>query len=200
MRGRRLPACDDDRWTRTFVKGQTEKSRQPESTAGLPSNSGHILRLPACPSSADTVIATAVAIAAIRACRVERADRNTGRGHCLVDERCHRTGQQSISDLTRPLCDPHHSHSSCQGVRPVLLARIMDRWIMGGKGRVFRQYKSLSPDDRRTFNRWLEGNAVVGFILVAGLVAMALSASSSGREPVLASGKQVPDLVATAQK
>jgi len=43
---------------------------------------------------------------------------------------------------------------------------------MGGKGRVFRQYKSLSPDDRRTFNRWLEGNAVVGFILVAGLVAM----------------------------
>jgi hypothetical protein len=76
----------------------------------------------------------------------------------------------------------------------------MDRWIMGGKGRVFRQYKSLSPGDRRTFNRWLEGNAVVGFILVAGLVAMALSASSSGREPLLASAKQGPDLVATAQK
>jgi hypothetical protein len=70
---------------------------------------------------------------------------------------------------------------------------------MGGKGRVFQQAKKLSPADQLTFNRWLKGNAVVAFILAAGLVAMVMSGSNSVREPVQA-GKIAPDVVANADK
>jgi hypothetical protein len=68
---------------------------------------------------------------------------------------------------------------------------------MGGKGRVFQAAKKLSPQDRLTFHRWLKGNAVVAFLLAAGLVAMVMSGSKS-REPVLASGKMAPDVIATS--
>ena len=70
---------------------------------------------------------------------------------------------------------------------------------MGGKGRIFQQAKKLSPADRATFNRWLTGNAAVGLILVAGLVAMVMVGSIAGqREPALAGGKMAPDVLATA--
>jgi hypothetical protein len=79
--------------------------------------------------------------------------------------------------------------------------QITGRWIMGGKGRIFQQAKKLSPEDRLTFNRWLQGNAVVGFILAAGLVAMVMTGSNSGsHEPASAGGKMAPDVVATAHK
>jgi hypothetical protein len=71
---------------------------------------------------------------------------------------------------------------------------------MGGKGRVFQQAKKLSPQDRLTFHRWLTGNAVVAFILAAGLVAMVMWGSNSVREPALAAGKLTPDVVANADK
>ena len=49
-----------------------------------------------------------------------------------------------------------------------------------GNGKIFDQYKTLSPDDRRTFDRWLKGNAVFSLIMAAGLVAMAIAGLNSG--------------------
>jgi hypothetical protein len=42
--------------------------------------------------------------------------------------------------------------------------------------------KMLSREDQRTFDRWLNDNVIVGFILAVGLVAMAVVASSSGSQ------------------
>jgi hypothetical protein len=69
-----------------------------------------------------------------------------------------------------------------------------------GKGKIFDQYKTLSPDDRRTFDRWLKGNAVFGSIMAAGLVAMAVAGLNSGpSHDVELAGveRAAPDLVAT---
>jgi hypothetical protein len=51
---------------------------------------------------------------------------------------------------------------------------------MGSNGRP-TQYRDLSPQDQATFRRWLWLNTVVGVILAAGLVAMALVGSNADR-------------------
>ena len=38
---------------------------------------------------------------------------------------------------------------------------------------VIREYQKLSPEDRRTFDRWLKANAIFGAILAVGMLAMA---------------------------
>jgi hypothetical protein len=43
---------------------------------------------------------------------------------------------------------------------------------MGMKGQVLVQYQTMSPQDQATFRRWLRLNAVVGFLIAAGLVTM----------------------------
>jgi len=48
-----------------------------------------------------------------------------------------------------------------------------------GERFIDKSYRSMSPDDRRTFDRWLRANVAVGIILAAGLVAMALASSNS---------------------
>jgi hypothetical protein len=50
---------------------------------------------------------------------------------------------------------------------------------MGSKGQILLQYRTMSPQDQATFRRWLRLNAVVGSILAAGLVAMALVGSGA---------------------
>src|SRR5499427_6700697 len=40
-------------------------------------------------------------------------------------------------------------------------------------------YSRLSPEDQRTFDRWLKANAIVGAIFATGLIAMALTGSGS---------------------
>ena len=45
------------------------------------------------------------------------------------------------------------------------------------KGYLLSWRKSMSSEDRRTFDRWLKGNATVGAIFAAGLVAMAVFGS-----------------------
>jgi hypothetical protein len=73
----------------------------------------------------------------------------------------------------------------------------MDMHVMGGK--VFDQYKPLSRDDRRKFDRWVESNAVIGSILAAGLVAMAvagLNSGSSHHAELAGIERTAPDLVA----
>jgi hypothetical protein len=61
---------------------------------------------------------------------------------------------------------------------------------MGSKGQILIQYRTMSPQDQATFRRWLRLNAVVGSILTAGLVAMALVGSGAPRpgEEVVAGG------------
>jgi hypothetical protein len=54
-----------------------------------------------------------------------------------------------------------------------------------GKGEIARYYKFMSPADRRTFDRWLKANAIVGLILTTGIVAMAISGSKA-RDPAVA--------------
>jgi len=54
----------------------------------------------------------------------------------------------------------------------------MDEWIMTRNG-ILQQYELLSGEDQRKLDRWLEGNAVLGLILAAGLVAMALAGAVS---------------------
>jgi hypothetical protein len=67
------------------------------------------------------------------------------------------------------------------------------------RGRAFEQYRSMSPEDQRTFNRWVKANAVVGLIVSAGLIAMAVVGANSQRprDAILAAGKNAPELVAT---
>jgi hypothetical protein len=52
---------------------------------------------------------------------------------------------------------------------------------MGSKGQILVQYRTMSPEDQATFRRWLRLNAVVGSILAAGLVGMALVGSNAER-------------------
>jgi hypothetical protein len=47
------------------------------------------------------------------------------------------------------------------------------------KGEILAKYKHLSPDEQRTFARWLQANAVIGLIFVIALVAIALNGSQS---------------------
>ena len=66
--------------------------------------------------------------------------------------------------------------------------------------RISQRYKDLTPEDRRTFNRWLVINTAVGSIFAVGLLAMAVVGQNSGgyRNPVVASDK-TPDMVAIGQ-
>jgi hypothetical protein len=57
-----------------------------------------------------------------------------------------------------------------------------------GKGYISRFYKTMSPVDQRTYNRWLKANAILGLILAGGLVAMAIARRSSRRMPGCARG------------
>lgn len=48
-----------------------------------------------------------------------------------------------------------------------------------GKASVSLLYKKMSREDRSTFNRWLKANAIVGLILLIGIIAMAVADSRS---------------------
>jgi hypothetical protein len=68
-----------------------------------------------------------------------------------------------------------------------------------GRGKLF-DYKTLSPDDRRKFDRWLSSNAVIGSIFATWLVAMAVAGLNSGSShhgELAGVERSAPDLVAT---
>ena len=48
-----------------------------------------------------------------------------------------------------------------------------------GKRHIALDYRQLSSEDQRTFNRWLTANAIAGAVFAAGIVAMALIGSRS---------------------
>jgi len=46
-------------------------------------------------------------------------------------------------------------------------------------GDIVRRYRTLSSEDRVTFDRWLRASAGVGIIIAGGLIAMALAGANS---------------------
>ena len=60
-----------------------------------------------------------------------------------------------------------------------------------------RSYEKLSPEDRRTFDRWIQANAAIGLIFVAGLIAMAIAGSRSvdKRDTEVAENAKSPHIV-----
>jgi hypothetical protein len=67
---------------------------------------------------------------------------------------------------------------------------------------IARRYRTLSAEDRRRFDRWLNANAAVSLIIAGGLVAMALAAANSAgpRDATLANNRNVSDLVASEKR
>jgi hypothetical protein len=41
------------------------------------------------------------------------------------------------------------------------------------------EYQRMSPEDQRRFDGWMKANAVLGFILFLGMVAMALATTTN---------------------
>jgi hypothetical protein len=48
------------------------------------------------------------------------------------------------------------------------------------RGEILYEYEKLNSDDQKVFGRWLWANAVVGAILLTGLIALALQGDDSG--------------------
>jgi hypothetical protein len=48
------------------------------------------------------------------------------------------------------------------------------------RGEMVNEYQKLNSEDQKTFRRWLWSNTVVGAILLAGLIALALQGDESG--------------------
>jgi len=48
------------------------------------------------------------------------------------------------------------------------------------RGEIINEYQKLNSKDQKTFRRWLWANAVVGAILLTGLIALALQGDESG--------------------
>ena len=71
-----------------------------------------------------------------------------------------------------------------------------------GKGGISFHYRGLSPEDQRTFDRWLKANAVVGAIFATGLVVMALTGARSvaPRDAELASRTKASDVAVSEQR
>ena len=47
------------------------------------------------------------------------------------------------------------------------------------RGEITNEYQKLNPEDQKAFSRWLWVNAVVGAILLAGLITLATRADST---------------------
>src|ERR1700752_5111721 len=71
-----------------------------------------------------------------------------------------------------------------------------------GKDGIGSSYRGLSREDRRTFDRWLKANAIVGAIFATGLIVMALTGSRSvgPRDAELASRTQASDVGVSEQR
>ena len=56
----------------------------------------------------------------------------------------------------------------------------------------------MSPEDQRTFDRWLRANTIVGLLFAAVLVAMAVAGSNSAgpRDATVADNRDAPNVAA----
>jgi hypothetical protein len=69
------------------------------------------------------------------------------------------------------------------------------------KGKFFRRYELLSREDQGTFDRWLQANAIVGLLLAAAFVAMALAGarSEAPRDAMVADGAKASHVIAAGR-
>jgi hypothetical protein len=49
----------------------------------------------------------------------------------------------------------------------------LQRWQGSMRGEIINEYQRLNSEDQKAFRRWLWANAVVGAILLTGLIALA---------------------------
>jgi hypothetical protein len=68
-------------------------------------------------------------------------------------------------------------------------------------GYISQNYMKMSPEDRRTFDRWLKANAIIGLIFAVGIVAMAVAGFNSGgsRDAAVAENTKTFDVVASGK-
>ena len=80
--------------------------------------------------------------------------------------------------------------------------RLSDERCVMGRCNLPSYYKRLSAEDRRTFDRWLKANAIVGAIFATALIAMALTGSRSvgPRDAELASRTKASDVAVSEQR
>jgi len=64
------------------------------------------------------------------------------------------------------------------------------------KGDIINIYRNMSAEDQRTFHRWAKANAVVGAILVVGLIVNISGLDSLWPRGALAEGSQATEVVA----
>jgi hypothetical protein len=71
-----------------------------------------------------------------------------------------------------------------------------------GEGGIAFYYTRLSREDRRTFDRWLKANAIVGAIFATGLIVMALTGSRpvGPRDAEVASKTKASDVAVSEQR
>src|ERR1700746_1467794 len=81
------------------------------------------------------------------------------------------------------------------------MAHQTERGVMGEGGIAF-YYTRLSREDRRTFDRWLKANVIVGEIFATGLIVMALTGSRSvgSRDAEVASRTKASDVAVSEQR
>ena len=46
-----------------------------------------------------------------------------------------------------------------------------------------QEYERMSPEDRRTFDRWISANAILGAVFAVGMLAMAVAGTNSPGQP-----------------
>jgi hypothetical protein len=71
-----------------------------------------------------------------------------------------------------------------------------------GKSEAALNYKSMSPEDRRSFDRWLKANAIFGMIFAAGVVAMAFAGARivGSRDATMVENRDASDVAAAAAR
>jgi hypothetical protein len=71
-----------------------------------------------------------------------------------------------------------------------------------GRCNLLSYYQRLSAEDRRTFDRWLQANAIFGSIFAVALIAMAFAGSRSiaPRDAAVASGTTTPFEVGASEQ
>ena len=76
-----------------------------------------------------------------------------------------------------------------------------ERCVMG-RCNLLSYYQRLSAEDRRTFDRWLQANAIFGSIFAVALIAMAFAGSRSiaPRDAAIAGGTTTPFEVGASEQ
>jgi hypothetical protein len=71
-----------------------------------------------------------------------------------------------------------------------------------GRSDATLNYQSMSPEDQRSFDRWLKANAIFGMIVAAGVVAMAFAGSriAGSRDATMADNRDASDVAAAAAR